>query len=494
MRPAVNVTTRDNAPPSTIPTDVGTGFMVGVTEFGKLAPTEADLVQNMDEFTLNYAPSGRTFTAGITMLDSAEEFFAQGGNRLYVGRVAGPAAVAATVALKDGAAATVLNATARSLGTFGNKIQVNIITNAQDTNVPAGSFRIELKNTNDGSLLDASPILDDVTAAIAWSSGTLIVMTGGASVLDPVAGAFSLAGGADDTAGVTNVQWQRAYDGLSLSLGPGILFAPGVTTAALYNMAVEAALDGLRVALLDGADTATAATLVSSVKAVVDSTLKRSRFGGMFAPWLYVPGLTTGTVRKIPPSPAVAGKFAANMAAGYSANAPAAGELGRLETVLDFTQSYSDSDRQYLNDNGVNVIKSVFGVSKVYGWRSTADPVKDPRWINLGNSILHRQIVAEAGAVGERFMFREIDGQGHLLSEFGSALIGEVCMPLYLSGSLYGATPQEAFKVDVGPSVNTDATIANNEVHAVISVRMAPFGEEIDIAIVKYLVTEAIPV
>jgi hypothetical protein len=97
VRPGVNVTTRDTAPPSNVPTDVGTGFMIGITESGPTLPTNDDLVQNMDGFTARYAPSGRTFAAGITMHDSAEEFFAQGGSRLFIGRVVGPAAKAATV-------------------------------------------------------------------------------------------------------------------------------------------------------------------------------------------------------------------------------------------------------------------------------------------------------------------------------------------------------------------------------------------------------------
>jgi hypothetical protein len=65
-------------------------------------------------------------------------------------------------------------------------------------------------------------------------------------------------------------------------------------------------------------------------------------------------------------------------------------------------------------------------------------------------------------------------------------------MPFYLAGSLFGTTPDEAFFVDVGETVNTPTTIANNELHAVIQLRMSPFGEEITIEIVKVLVTESI--
>jgi phage tail sheath protein FI len=302
-----------------------------------------------------------------------------------------------------------------------------------------------------------------------------------------------MAGGSNDVLNITDTSWQNAFNSLSYALGPGILMAPGATASSVYNMAAEAGRSQLRVAFLDGPDTPVASTVIAAARGVADAERVHSRYAGMFAPWQIVPGVTSGTVRKVPPSPSVAGIFARNMAAGYSANEPAAGELGRLRQTLAMTQTYTDADRQNLNTNGVNILRDIYGIFKVYGWRTTADPVNDPRWIALSNSILHRQIVAESNSVGERFIFRQIDGGGRLIGEFNGALVGEVCLPLFMAGSLYGDAPENAYKVDTGPSVNTDTTIANNELHAVISVRMAPFGEEVDIAIVKYLVTETIP-
>jgi hypothetical protein len=468
--------------------------MVGITEFGPSALTSLDVVQNMDEFTAKYNPSGRTYVPGITMHDAADMFFGEGGNRLFVGRVFGPAAVAASVTLKDSGAANCMIVTTRGVGVFGNNLDIKVITNTQDPTVAVGSFRLQIINRVTSQLLDASPDLADIPSAISWATETIVSIAASTSVNDPVGGTFPMIGGADDIVSITDVQWQNAFNSLSYTLGPGILTAPGVTTSSIYNMAAEAARSQLRVAFLDGPDTPTASTAIASVRGVSDAERTHSRYAGMFGPWVIVPGVTSGTVRKVPPSPMVMGVFARNMSLGYDANDPAAGGLGRLRQALGMTQIYTDADRQTMNDNGFNVIKDVYGVIKIYGWRTTADPLNDPRWIALSNTILHREIVAEANSVGERFIFRQIDGQGRLIGQFGSALIGEVCMPLFMAGSLFGDTPEEAFKVDTGPSVNTDATIANNELHAVISVRMAPFGEEVDIAIVKYLVTEAIPV
>lgn len=468
--------------------------MVGVTEAGSTEPTVNDLVQNMDEYIQRFAPSGRNYVAGLTMYDSVETFFAEGGNRLYIGRVHGAAAVAASVDLDDNAAATALTVDANSVGEWGNNIDIVVRTTAQDDTIPSGSFRIRIVDETTSEVLDESYDLVDSAAAIQWSFGNrLVQITGGTSLLDPVAGTFDLVGGSNDVGAINDASWQAGFDSLSAELGPGILVAPGATTNTLHNTAAEAARRDNRIAFLDGPDTPTPSTLITSAKAVIDASLKRSRFAGFFAPWLLVPGLTTGTVKKVPPSPAVAGVFARNMSGGHSANEPAAGALGVLRTALDMTQVYTDAERQNMNNNGVNILRDIFGQRKVYGWRSTADPVNDARWIALSNSILHRQIVALLDVVGEEFIFRQIDGQGHLFGELAAALTGSVFMPMYFAGELYGTTMEEAFKVDTGPSVNTDATAANNELRAVCSVRMAPFGEEVDIEIVKYLVTEAIP-
>ena len=63
----------------------------------------------------------------------------------------------------------------------------------------------------------------------------------------------------------------------------------------------------------------------------------------------------------------------------------------------------------------------------------------------------------------------------------------------YVAGALYGPEPSDAYSVDVGPAVNTEETIANGELHAVLRVRMSPFAELVVIEIVKYPTTEALP-
>jgi hypothetical protein len=46
--------------------------------------------------------------------------------------------------------------------------------------------------------------------------------------------------------------------------------------------------------------------------------------------------------------------------------------------------------------------------------------------------------------------------------------------------------------VDVGPTVNTPASLANNELRAQVSVRVSPDSELITITIVNVPITEAV--
>lgn len=487
MKPGVNITTRESQAPASIPTDTGVGFMVGVTERGPLLPVP---VYNMTDYERVY---GIRQSYAITAYDSAEFFFKEGGYKLYVGRVFGPAAVVASVNLIDNVAATTLVAKAKGPGDYGNDLNVVVRTNTQDATIPVGSWRARVQ-TDAAVILEESYDLLDDQAGLLWAStiSNYIDFTDGASLLDPVANTYALTGGVLDQASIVDAQWQAGFDRFTKDMGPGQIFAPGRTTTAGYIQIANHALNNGRTGLFDGADTAVAATLTAVPPAIVDSSSRRSRYGGLFAPWIRVPGLAAGSVRVVPPSAMVAGVMARNDSEGLSPNEPSAGNNGIFRTALGVTQAWDDNTRQTLNNAGVNVIVDKYGQRKIYGYRTVADPINDNEWVNLANVRLQRAVYAIANAVGERFLFRQIDGQGRLQNEFNGALVGEVLMPFYLAGSLYGTTPDEAFSVNTGPSVNTPTTLAANELHAVITLRMSPFGEEIDIEIVKLMITEEI--
>jgi hypothetical protein len=128
---------------------------------------------------------------------------------------------------------------------------------------------------------------------------------------------------------------------------------------------------------------------------------------------------------------------------------------------------------------------------RIYGWRSLADPVNWPNLLDLSVPRYMMSLVARAFNVGEQFVFKPIDGQGHLLSAYGGALTA-LCQADWEAGQIYGATAPDAFNVDVGAAVNTPTVLAGNEIRATISVRPSPDAELVTIQIVNVPITGSV--
>jgi hypothetical protein len=451
-------------------------FVAGLTDKGLLIP---QVVESMADFERIYG-----LRQSYSLLyDALDLYFHEGGRRAIVSRVVGPAAATAFKNLLDGVAAISLVVTALGPGAFGNSFKVAVLTPL------VAGYRIQVQD-NAGVPLETSPDLADQAAAVNWAKNSSYVRIAvGASALNPsvVAGA-NLATGNDDRANIVDAQWLTALTLFSNDLGPGQVSMPGRTTDTAHQQLMAHADANNRVAILDLPDTVTAATLLTSVSTARGSLGKK---GAAFAPWVIAPGVVSGTFRTIPPSGLVAARCT-QVDAEFNPNVPAAGTLGQAQFATDLSQiAWDGPTRNNLNLGGVNVIRNMFGAPRIYGWRSMVDPVAEPSWINFGNSRLFMAIAAEANNIAETYVLKEIDGQGIVISAFGGALKG-MLIPYFNEGALYGDTPDEAFFVDVGTQVNTPTRIANNELRAVISLRMSPFAELVTLEIVKVGTTEAV--
>lgn len=477
VRPGVSIIQRSTPPPRSAPTDTGVWHVVGLTDSGPLTP---QIIGSMADYERLYGPR----VTYSVLYDALDMYFREGGARAMISRVVGPAAVNGSRNLLDAGAAISLVASALGPSTSSNLISVGVRAGGA-----GGTFVVFV--VIGGVEVETSPDLIDTNAAVLWAAGSnYIRLTQGASVNDPaVVAAAALAGGTDDRASITDTQWQQALDRITADLGPGQVSAPGRTTAAGHGQLLAHARVTRRVAILDAPDTATQATLTAAAAA---ARVGDQRYGGMFAPWIIAPGVVAGTTRNIPPSALVAGLLSRNDASGEGPSAPAAGDLGESFFATTLSQiAWSDAVRTILNTAGINVIRTQFGAVRVYGWRSLVDPVQDPEWLNLGSVRLYMHIAAMASSIAEGFLFDKIDGQGKKISEFSGALRG-MLMDLYDDGDLYGATPEEAFYVDVGNQVNTATSLAANELRAVLNVKMSPFGEFVQVEIVKRPITEGV--
>lgn len=291
------------------------------------------------------------------------------------------------------------------------------------------------------------------------------------------------------TAGTYETNIATALAFFTRDLGPGQVAVPGRKTAVTrLALAVHAEAHG-RIAISSAASSATGATVIADAT-IASITPDQERRIGLFAPDVIVP-VSAGVTRTISPEAIVMGLMSKRDGEGYSQNQPAAGALGESEVATNVAFSYIDTDRTTLNVNGVNILRSMYDGVRVYGYRTLADPSTDDNWVSLANARLFMAIEAKADEIAERFVFRQLDGRRLTITEFGGALTG-MLLPYWQIGSLYGTTPDEAFRVDIGPNVNTDETIANRELRASIVLRVSEFAEEVIIDIVKSRITEAV--
>ena len=477
LRPGVAIIQRENPPPRSAPSDTGVWFVTGETEKG---PLEATRVRSLSEFELKFG-ARQTFSF---LYDAIETYFREGGGSAYISRVVGPTPVQATRNLMDASAGVSLIVKANSAGAWGNALMVAV----EAGTVPA-TDRVIIVSSG-GVELERSPNLATQQAAVDWSTfSSYVTITLGASSLIPaVAAAAALSTGTDDRNNITDSQWLAALDKFTTGMGPGQVSAPGRSTTAAHTQLLDHAANQVRVAICDGPNTPTPGTLKT---AAVAARAGDQRYGAMFAPWLKVPGLSPNTFRTVPPSALVAARIAV-VDNAYNPNTPAAGVKGEARWATGVSQSgWSDLERDDLNASGVDVIREILGVVRVYGWRTLVDENIDPGWVNLGNSRINMAIKSQAEDIGEQYVFEEIDGQGILFSRFAGGLTG-MLLEYYNEGALYGETAPDAFNVDVGAQVNTPQTIAAGELRAVIAYRPSPAAELVTIEIVKVAANEAV--
>ena len=517
--PGVNVSI--NAPTSSVQTNstTGTWFVTGLTAGGPSGI--AVPINSMSDFNLyfgtivNGANTGRNSTSA-TLYDSLDVYFRSGGIRAYVSRVAAAFVSGGTGTATATATGTIgttfLTATAKGTGTWANSSgtlttpagnSVGLIVQV----VTSGSGYTLTVLYNGNQVGPTSPLLFTPADAVSWCNslsipGVLLTLSvnGAGSGSVPSAGYYYIAGGTDGVA--VDADYTTALTAFNIELGAGQVSSPGYTVQSGWKNLLNHAYNFNRVAILDATDTPTAVTLAGpqgsqivqygGAQAATDSS-----YGAMFAPWVKVPGIAStqpNTVapvftRTVPPSAFVAANISATDLTN-DANVPAAGiQNGSCEYALDVTQSYVASDRVLLNNAGVNVLRNINGQVAVYGFRSLA---LDSNWVAFNNVRFRMQITRDLDVIAEPFVFAEIDGKGQIFARLAGALSGQ-CQNYWLRNSIYGVNPEDAFNVNVGPQINTPATIAAGTINAQVNLRMAPQAEQVSVTVTKYLVSATLP-
>lgn len=458
------------------PTDTGQAFFVGFTEKGPTTP-----VKITSELEYETTFGGRSGVYA-TMADSVETFFGEGGAAVWIGRVVGPTPVAASVTLADASDDTI-TVTARSVGTWANGAAGGL-----DVIVAAGTSsgkKITI-TLNDVAVEEVDNLATVAAIIAAFAESDYVVLTDEASGTGdplPTNGTFPLTGGTDDNGNATDTQWAAALAGFLYTYGPGQVCAPGRTSTVGHTQLLEHAAEFNRTALLDGTYGASATTLKTAAAAVED--LDDAERGGLFSTWLQIPAAVAGVPRYVPPSAVVAGLCATNDAVRNPGVQPIA-EQGRLRYAIAATDTFTDAARDDLYDNGVNVfLDDPLGL-RLYGFRSVTT---EDSWRDLSANRLFMELEARTKAQDEFFVGAKITNAQ--IAEYNSAATS-IALEIYDRDSLYGDSPDEAFRVNTDPPINTRATAAAREINREVYLRVAESAELVRTITTKVPVTSTV--
>lgn len=283
-----------------------------------------------------------------------------------------------------------------------------------------------------------------------------------------------------DAAAVTEAEWTTALDKLTAEFGPGQVLIPGVASAGAHAALLDHAASSRRCVLLDTEADATATEIATAAAGLSAST--GAERATLLAGWSVMPA-PGGATRTVPASVITAGLVGRNdAAAGHANNAPAADQgrgAGFVNGALGLASAFTDAEHDTLHEAGVSVFRSIRGQAQLYGWRSLS---ADPRFRQLNWGRIAMQLSSGIAAGAEKFLFRQIDGQGRLFAELEGMLRGYLT-GLWTANALYGATTDDAFDVEVA-GVNTPETIAAGELHAAVAVALTPHTEKVVIDVV----------
>jgi hypothetical protein len=420
-----------------------------------------------------------------TLYDDLKMYFEEGGAEAYVARVVGAAATAGFLLLKDRAAVTpldTLRVEASSPGAWSTNITVEVAAGTV-----AASYKLVIRyngaiaETFDNLLTPA-----DAVGAAARSTYVRVTNLGSATVapgnLPAILAATALSAGTDDRAAVTAGNVSSALDRFGFELGSGAVGMPGYTSAQVGAAAIAHCKTYNRIALLSVASNATSADAIAAAGAFSSD----GEYAGIFYPWVVVPDGATAT-RTISPEGYVAACRARAHRTVGAWRAPA-GEIAQATYVISPATALTKAVANQLDEARVSTIRTIIGTTRLYGWRSLSLDAENYALL-IGRDMLNTFAV-QGEKLLEPYVFETIDGRGQLLGRIASTLVGMVDQ-VRQAGGLFeridesGEQIDPGYSVDVGPAVNTPDVFAENQVHAVLAVRVSPVGTLIDLTIVK---------
>jgi len=478
----------------------GTSRGAFVGQFAKGPTTAPVLITSWYEFGKTFGGLSDSFPATWALYT----FFANGGRQVYVKRVVGTSAAAASVTLADRAVSPVstLTLTAANPGAWGNALKAEITSASSTTfNLIISDASGVVEQFSDLSMSSTSSRY--VVSYVNSSSSFVTVTNLNSGTASPsnqpaIVSNSSFASGADGST-PTRTNYQTALATFDVITSPLLVnnadaayaFASGGTTqeraAAVLlqgDVAGYAEARGDAFAIIDppaGLTASEAITYAADVKAAFAA----SGDGGnvsTYYPWIVIPdslSAATAATRILPPGPAAMGKYLETDATRGVFKSPA-GFGTKIANAVALERSLTNAELDSLNVAAapVNAIRNVPGAGIVVMGGRTLNNTPGERYINVRRSMIFLK-----KEITDRSAFAVFENNSERLWNQIRTSLGNFLRDYWSQGGLRGATPAQAFYVRCDSSNNSPSQILSGRVNIEVGVAVEYPAEFIVISI-----------
>jgi phage tail sheath protein FI len=270
--------------------------------------------------------------------------------------------------------------------------------------------------------------------------------------LPAVLAASVLTGGLDDD--ITQIQpthYSNAIDELKKVDDVNILCIPDRTDQEIQaKMIAHCEKMQDRFAILDPQPNATPdlTTTPGGIGAQRNLVNSDRGFAALYYPWIFISNPVVAGQIKVPPSGHIAGIYARTDFTRGVHKAPA---NEPMSGVLALERTLTDDEQGPLNETGINVLRSFPGSGiRVWGARTIAPKdITQWRYVNVRRLLL---FIEESIQEGTRFAVFEPNNLA-LWAKL-KRQVTEFLTRVWRDGALFGATPDQAFRVRVDEELN----------------------------------------
>ena len=429
-RVTTTVRTEASSPPGVI-SNSGQAFIIGQALRGPAVPTQ---VFGLADYRAIFGDR----TGAADMFDVVQTAFKEGLGSAWILRAVGPSAVKATIGLDTNK----ITVTAKQFGAFANTWTAAYTSSSKTLTIVKGSTTVTYTGTDAATLQAAAAVDPDVTVTVSALPSSNVTAT-------------ALAGGTDDYANVVAATTLALLDP---DLGDGAVVWAGKrfgdVGAALQTHCASAGRLGIT----------TLASGTTQAQAV--SALASASGDNLVCLWPHVKVRSGGSTLTVEPSGLALGARARAHGQEGAWASPIRDIYGTAQYVTGVEIETTASEWQTLNAGSVSVVRSVNGVPRVYGWRLLSASVSTLRGGQFCDTL--NRVKVGCDAVAERYVGVTVDGKGRRLAEFAGDLTGFLAS---MGGAFFAGANDPGYVVDVGPGVNSTASLAAGNLYASVGVR-----------------------